>query len=353
MAQTQVSGIVEGTPAGPAGLSSFVVGYEALIDGVALLDRSDVGRLAYTGDDALDLINRLSTNELSDLEPGRGAPTVLTTNKGRIVDLLYVFRLQDRLMVFTSPGAHRKVAEWIDFYTIMEDASSADASSETAMLTLAGPRAAGYLGDLAGGSVSALPPYQSVEETVAGVEAAIYRTDFPRGATYDIVVDAAQRDRLWSGLLERGNSAGLEPVGPEAMEAVRIEQGVPAYGRELAEAYNPLETRLLELISFTKGCYVGQEVVARLNTYNKVQKYLVGLRWRGGPAPAPNARLLLEGKQVGVVTSSAMALQAGEWIGLGYVRKSHVGAGTMLGLELGEGTVPAKVAELPGLEPVG
>ena len=127
-------------------------------------------------------------------------------------------------------------------------------------------------------------------------------------------------------------------VGWEALDALRIERGVPAFGRELTEAFNPLEAGLIDIISFTKGCYVGQEVVARLNTYDKVQKRLMRMRWDDGAGPEPGAKLVLDGKQVGVVTSAADS-PAGSGVGLGYVRLAHASEGVVLPGEGGDFSV--------------
>ena len=143
--------------------------YRALTSGVGVVDRSDVGRLIVTGDDALDLLNRLSTNELATLEVGSGAATVLTTNKGRIVDLLHVHRDEDRLIVFTSPGSQQRVAEWIDFYTFVEDVAVEDVTRETAMLSLTGLGSTGFLDKLTDGQASSLATFERLSAQVSGV----------------------------------------------------------------------------------------------------------------------------------------------------------------------------------------
>ena len=334
------------TPAGAID-SSFEQEYQALNEGAALLDRSAVGRLSLTGQDALDLLNRLSTNELMTLEAGQGAPTVLTSNKGRILDLLLVLRLADRLLVLTSPENRQKVADWIDFYTFVEDVTVRDVTEEEALLSVAGPGAGALLDELTGQAVSSLGLHRSIEASIGGVEATVARTDFVRLPGYDLVVAAAQRQQLWGDLIERGRGADLRPVGTETLEVARVEQGVPAYGAELSEDFNPLEAGLKEFISFTKGCYVGQEVVARLDTYDKVQKRLVGLRWDAEGNPTPGAKLVLDGKQVGVMTSAVRSPRMKAGIGLGYVRKTHVQPGTVLPLETADGWIDVEVAELP------
>ena len=317
--------------------------YSAIHDGVALIDRSQVGRLSVAGEDALDLLNRLSTNELSDLETGKGVLTVLTSNKGRIVDLLFVLRQAGSLLVLTSPQTRGKVAEWIDFYTIIEDVTVDDVTEKTAMLSLVGPVAGSLLGDKAGQEVSALGLRESAGVNLGGVEATVIRTDFLGLRAYDVAVQADSSPGLWTDLVQ----AGARPTSTEAMEAVRVEQGVPAYGSELGEDYNPLEANLIAYVSFSKGCYVGQEVVARLKTYDKVQKRLVGLLWDFQSVLTPSARLMNEGKQVGVVTSVARSQHLGRGIGLGYVRKAYVEPGTELLAAFDEGELAVEVAELP------
>ena len=321
--------------------------YRALREGVAMLDRSSVGRLRCTGEDALDLLNRLSTNDLVGLEAGTGAPTVLTSNKGRIVDLLYVFRLDGGLLVLTSPDTRQKVVDWIDFYTIIEDVVLEDLTADTAMLSLAGPGAASLLGKLTGQDLGAVRRYQSLGATITGVEAAIYRTDFVPPRAYDLVVDAAQAEDLWAEVLDSGRDAGLVPAGAAAVEAVRVEQGIPAHGKELSEDFNPLEANLRDYISFTKGCYVGQEVVARLDTYKKVQKQLMGLAWGSDDSPETGAKLFRDGKQVGVVTSGVRSPRLSTGIGLGYVRNAHAVPGTVLVTELRDTETEVVVAGLP------
>ncbi len=314
----------------PSVYSSVADEYKALTQKAGLLDTSSYGRLAYSGEDARDLINRLSTNELMTLEEGSGAATVLTSNKGRIVDVLYVLRRSDDLLVFTSPYNGQKVVDWIDFYTIIEDIEVEDLADTTARLSVAGPGAAAALSELAAEGVSSLELNRSIQASIAGASLTILRSDFLKLPGYELIADARDKAALWTAL-----ETAVTPIGTEAEEAVRIEQGIPVYGQELSEDYNPLEAGLIDQISFSKGCYIGQEVVARLNTYKKVQKYLMKLTWDTGVPVAPGAKLMLDGKQAGLVTSSAVSPVDGAGVGLGYVRKAQATAGTRLAVEGG------------------
>lgn len=312
--------------------------YRALSSGVAVVDRTDVGRLSVTGGDAVDLLDRLSTNALSRLEVGAGAVTVLTTNKGRIVDLLHVHRGEGRLVVFTSPGNGRQVAERIEFYTFVEDVHVEDVTAKSTMLSLAGPGAGVFLDELTNGRASSLALMSRLSAQVSTVSVEVYRSDLLGAPSFEIVGETEQRGPLLAYLRERG----AVPVGADAVEAFRIERGIPTFGAELTEDYNPHEANLVHHVSFSKGCYIGQEVIARLQAYRKVQKYLAGLRWSDGDV-APGSFLSDGGKRVGVVTSAARLPDMGANVGLGYVRRKFVEEGRIVS---GEGGVEVEIKVL-------
>jgi folate-binding protein YgfZ len=292
--------------------------YRAARQTAALLDRSAFGRLRISGADSLDLLNRLSTNKLTDVEPGHGAATVLTTNKGRVIDLLGIANLGDELLVITSPGAQERVVEWIDLYTFGEDIAVEDATESTAMLTVIGPAAA----ELLGAAASGLDLFDSAELELNGERVTLVRTDALGVAGFNVVAPAEHAAGVWMALVDRG----AIPMGELAAETLRVEQGVPLYGRELGEEYNPLEAGLLPYVSFDKGCYIGQEVVVRLNTYSKVQKRLMGVAL-DGEIPEAGTRLEADGKDVGFLTSVVDSPEMGRPLAMGYLRTSHSEAG--------------------------
>ena len=319
--------------------------YAAAKEAVGLVDRSAAGRLRVTGEDALDLLDRLSTNHLQDLTPGRGLYTVLTTNKGRIVDLLFVLAQETDLLVLTGAGTQQKVAEWIDFYTFTEDVAVEDVTDETAMLSLVGPKAATLLLDLCG--LNRIEAHESASVTIGGVDATAVRTDFLRLQSYDLVLPSDGAEAVRQTVLAGGESHDMAEIDEEALDLVRIEQGVPVQGKELTEDANPLEAGLIDHISFNKGCYIGQEVVARLNTYDKVQRTLVGLSWDISTKADSGAELFVDGKKVGVLTSAAASPLLGRGVGLGLVRNVHAGPGTSLAIESSSGDVGVRVEGLP------
>ena len=316
----------------PKGKSSPTeIQYEALAFGACVADRP-AGILRYTGEDALDLLNRLSTNYLIDLEVESGVETALISNKGRIIDLLFVLRLSDHLLIFTSVGNETRVREWIEFYTIVETANGEDITGQTATVSLVGPHSAEKLSILGNESVTDLRNGRSLEINIEGTKAKVVRRDIGATEAFDIVSSYSEGAAVRS-VLTRACSVYAEPG---AFELFRIKQGVPIGGAELTESYNPLEAGLKHLINYTKGCYVGQEVIARLTSYDKVQKHLVRLKWDTGTLISPGAKLMEADKQVGIVTSAIRDPRLLTGHGLGYVRKQHSLAGTILVSESGD-----------------
>ena len=300
------------------------VEFAALESGVGVTDRSHMGRLHLLGADVLDLLDRLTTNKLETLEPGEGLPTVLTTNKGRVVDLLTLTATDDYLLCLTSPGRQQAVVEWIDFYTFSEDVTVEDASADTAQITLAGPGAATLLDGL-GVDVSGLPTFHSCTYALANADVLVWHTLSAGTPTYEIIVLVAAAARVWEVLTQ----AGAVPTGHQAWEAYRVQHGMPVHAAEFGDDTNPLESRLKGAISFDKGCYIGQEVVARLNTYQKVQRRLMAVTF-SGPAQIGDALKLADGVAAGVVTSVAQVPGGGRFIGLALVRHEHATTGVTL-----------------------
>ena len=286
---------------------------------------SAAGRLRLTGEDARDLINRLSTNLVDpDGAAGEVAVTVLTSDRGRIVDLVYVAHCGDHQLMLTSPGQQQNVIEFLDKYTIMEDLEVEDVTADTVMLTVAGPEASAILDSVAG-----------IDAMRVALPADPDDADHP--ATYQLICSDRDTANQVRAALE---SAGAVSISAPTAEALRIASGQPAYGSEMSDTYNPLEAGLIGAIDFHKGCYIGQEVIARLDTYHKVQKYLVTLRFEsdGGDlseaaSTLPGARLTDDaGDAMGLVTSATVVptAEGADLIGLGYVRTRAVEIGGRL-----------------------
>jgi tRNA-modifying protein YgfZ len=291
--------------------------YRAAGRGSVLIDRSDLGRLRVRGRDALDLLHRLTTNHLKALLPGEGASAVFTTAKGRILDLVIVHRLADSLLCLTGAGRAGTIREWIERYTFREEVTTEDQTKSLATLGLFGAGAGRAVAALCGEEAAARPLHFTAEVRVGGTEALLARTWPLAGGGFHFTTDAGSVEDLRDRVLALGED--VVAAGRECFELLRIEAGRPAAGRELTEDYNPWEARLDEAISLNKGCYVGQEVIARLHTYDKVSKRLMRLRIAAGAPPSTPATLRRGGEAIGTLTSAALVPGDGV-VALGYVR---------------------------------
>ncbi len=333
----------------PTHFSSAQEEYVAAKKGAVLVDRSYIGRLKMTGEDALDLLNRLSTNDLSQLPVGLGLTTVLTTSKGRIVDLLTIYSIADGILILTSPQNRQKVIAWIDQYTFAEEVTLEDITEALSTLSIFGPNASKVLNNVRVLKAEELAPHHGTTHSVAGIDVYVAREDPRWGQAYNILVPSDHVSDIWDEILNVGDETRPIPMGASAYEIMRIEAGVPSYGTELSEDVNPLEAGLNSSISFTKGCYVGQEVVARLNTYKKVKRLLAKIRFEEGLCLRPNAPLSVDGKEVGVITSAAMPTDNGSNLVLGYVRISQAKAGVEIDAATDGGpSVKGQIVEVLG-----
>lgn len=305
--------------------------YRAVMEGAAFYDNSGAGRLRAEGADALDLLNRLSTNRVDNLPAGRGALTILTTDRGRILDLLGVVNIGEYALLLTGAGKQQAVIDWLDKYTIMEELTVTDITGETAMFTLCGPHCREVLAALMTADVDGwaeMEPYAAVAATVAGQEALLIRRPLGDLAAWDLVTDASGGPVVGAALAD----AGLVAVGQEAWDALMVNYAIPRSGRELGDAFNPLEAGLIGAVDFAKGCYIGQEVIARLDTYNKVQRYLAQLRFSDDAVATEGAVLESGGRNVGRVTSLATIPTTGERLALAYIRTAQAQPGARLEL---------------------
>jgi folate-binding protein YgfZ len=319
----------------------------AAFESCALADRSaDRYRLRATGPDMLDLLNRLSTAALAGLAPGAGKPTVLTTNKGRIVDYLLVFHLGEEGLLLTGAASRREAVEQhLKRYALTARIGLADASSETVELALIGPRAR----DAA--TAAGLPapaPHATTTATVAGSPVHVLGHDGLSRAGLALLAPQAAVPELRGRLETAVARIGGRPISPAAVECWRILCGLPLAGHELTEEHNPLEAGLWDAVSFDKGCYVGQEVVARLRTYDKVSRALVGLELAAAAQlPEPGTPLYAGTRAVGSVTSAVLPPDRPAAIALGYVKRRELGAGLELRAGDPERGPAARVVALP------
>jgi folate-binding protein YgfZ len=285
----------------------------------AVADRSDLARLVGTGPDLLALLHRLSTADLKDLREGDGVPTVLTNAKGRIVERLFVHHFGvDGVLILAGPQAAARVRDHIKKFTFAEQTGIADQTDATFALALVGPR---WKEAAAAAGIPLPRPYGASHATIADVPVRIAGTNGFDANGVLVIGERESASRVREALARAAARVGGGAIDAAGLEAWRILRWLPVSGHELTEDHNPLEAGLRDAVSFTKGCYVGQEVVARLNTYDKVSRTIVRLELApGAPAPARGASVLHDGRVVGAVTSATLPEGRSQAVALAYVK---------------------------------
>jgi tRNA-modifying protein YgfZ len=302
--------------------------YAAMRESVALVDRSESGKLALTGPGAKEFLNGQVSNDIEALEPGAGCYAALLTHKGKMLADLRVIDTPAELLLLCERPALQALFDALRRFKIGFDCELHKRTLERGLLSLIGPRAGELAGDV-GPDEHANAPGE-----IAGAHVLLIRTD----AGIDVVCDSADTERVRAALVD----AGAVQIDEAAADVLRVEHGRPRYGVDLDDSVIPQEAGLNErAVSFTKGCYVGQETVARLHWRGKPNRHLRGLRLS---APAPSGTpLRLAEREVGRLGSVAVSPVHGP-IALAIVRR-EAGAGDTLAV--GDGGVTAQVVELP------
>ncbi|HEY9890175.1 MAG TPA: hypothetical protein V6D02_17340, partial [Candidatus Obscuribacterales bacterium] len=288
--------------------------------GVALCDRSHWGRLRIAGGDRLRFLHNQTTNDLQQLAAGQGCETVFVTATGRTLDLATAYVEADSVLLLVSPGQAAPLSDWMDRYIFFADqVTVTDETATTLALTLVGPASEPLLAKLGFPDGAAMADLSHQTVTLGGVEVLVAKGSGLALPGFTLMAAAPAGAALWQALV----TAGAVPLGEQLWQELRLEQGRPAPGAELTADYNPLEAGLWHAVSFEKGCYIGQETIARLNAYQGVKQQLWGLRLT---APVTPGTPMMNGDaKVGILTS-CLSTPAGV-LGLGYLRTKAGGRG--------------------------
>jgi folate-binding protein YgfZ len=297
--------------------------YEAVRDGGAgLIELSDRGRIRVSGSEATMFLNGLVTNDVKSLAENRWMPAVFPTVQGRLIGAVRIARGKDGFLIDTERASHDAVLKTISRFTLAGDFKVADITDGSTIFSLQGKRAAEVVTKVCETSVADLPRNGMSEHE--GVT--IIRATHTAEDGFDLVFDSTRAGEFRQALLD----AGATPVDEETFEILRIEAGIARFGRDMDETNVIPETNLDDAVSYTKGCYVGQEIIVRIKHRGHPAKKLVGLKLER-PVEAGE-----------IITSAAVSPRLGS-IGLGYVRYEFVEPGTNVLID----DVNATVAELP------
>jgi len=299
----------------------MTAGYTAVRDGGAgLIELTERGRIRVSGSEATMFLNGLVTNDVKSLAEHRWMPALFPTVQGRLIGAVRIARLKDGFLIDTERASHDGVLKTISRFTMAGDFRVTDLTDESVMVSVQGARAVEVVGKVVKG-IGADLPRNGVSE-IDGVT--VIRATHTAEDGFDLVVDLARAGELREALQE----AGATPVDQATFEILRIEAGIVRFGRDVDEKSVVPETNLEDAVSYTKGCYVGQEIIVRIKHRGHPAKKLVGLKADRSLEPGA------------MVTSAAVSPKVGN-IGLGYVRYESIEPGTKVDVDGVEATVTA------------
>jgi folate-binding protein YgfZ len=316
--------------------------YRFARESLALIDKNYRAYVSFTGPDRARYLNAILTNNIKDLSPGRGVVSLFLSPQGHIQAEIETYAEADRLFCVSFAMIRESLVPALDKYIIMDDVTLTDETTRYGTLALEGPRAAAAARELSGVDMEELLELGWQDSVAGAIPCRVIRRS-PCGApSAEFLVEQTHLAVLWERLLELAKKHGGGAVGYTAMNALRLEQGTPWFGYDFGAKQIPHEAGLQDShISYTKGCYTGQEIVERVRSRGQVNRVRVSLKFDAPAQPESGTPLLAEGKEVGFITRTAFSPALGAPIGMGYVRREKSAAGSTLDYTGGLATVIA------------
>jgi folate-binding protein YgfZ len=285
-------------------------------------------------------LNGLITNDMKTLAENRWMPAAFPTVQGRLIGAVRVARTAASFLIDTDAESHEAVLKTISRFTLAGDFKVTDLTEQTALLTIQGAGAIEVAAKVLGSEVADLPRDGVIELEWKNTPVTVIRATHTAEDGVDFVIDSDHAAELRQALFD----SGAQPVSAETFETLRVEAGIARYGHDMDESNVVTETNLDDAVSFTKGCYLGQEVIVRIRHRGHVAKKLTGLRFDTEQKIESGTIVKSDEKEVGRVTSAVFSPKLRTTIALGYVRYEHLNPGTTLTTD---NNIAATVTELP------
>jgi len=320
--------------------------YSAVREGGAgLLDLSSRGRILVSGSEAVMFLNGLITNDMKTLAMNSWMPAAFLNVQGRLLAVIRVLHRTEGFLIDTEAVTRATVLQLLERFTLAGDFHVTDVTESTSLLSLQGKDAARIIGAALGDDTANVPRQVVANANLKeGDAVTIIRATRTAEDGFDLFIDTTAREHLLPVLKDQG----AQTISAEVSETLRIEAGIPRFGVDMDETTIVSEANLDESISFTKGCYLGQEIVIRIKHRGHVARRLTGAVLEAGSVVENGAKILAtDGKEVGRITSSTFSPRLDRAIALGYVKYDYLAPGTRVKVTSVEGEVPAAVVELP------
>jgi glycine cleavage system T protein len=333
----------------PAHYGKWIMEYQAVRQAVGLSDLSHRGKIRVTGDDRIKWLQGLISNDILPLQPGEGRYSSFLTHKGKMLGYFRVYVLSDSLWVEDVGEVGDATFQALRKFLLYGIKAKMENCAESwGLLLVSGPKACATVSSAFGVEMSDLEPVTAIAAKIGGHASFVLRTEETGEIDLEVLLPADALHTAWERLMEAGASYGIKAVGGHAREALRIEAGLPKAGPDLNEEIVPPEANLEgKAFSLNKGCYPGQEVVARMDTYGNVRRKLVGLILKESVVPPHGAKLYSGDREVGWISSAVRSPQLNEVIAFGFPLRDFSKPGTELAVEFDNRRYPATVQTMP------
>jgi folate-binding protein YgfZ len=330
----------------PSSYGDTLAEYHAARDGegAGLVDLSASARIEVSGAEAVQFLNGLVTNDMKTLSDAAWMPAAFPNAQGRLISSTRVINRGGSFLFNTESVSRASLYKTLERFTLAGDFHVTDRTDQTAQLSVQGARAADVMQRALGREAAGVERGRVVTTVRDGASLSIIRATHTSEDGFDLFVDADHAASVWDAL----RAAGARPLGLDALEILRIEAGLPRYGLDMDETNVVTEAGLDDAFSYTKGCYIGQEIIARIHWRGHVAKKLAGLLFSDEAEVERGARVLAaDGKDIGRVTSATFAPRLSRTVALAYIKYDYLAAGTVARIIAGEAEREATVAELP------
>lgn len=321
--------------------------YRQVRNQVGLVDLSHCGIIKVSGGEAERFLNGLVTNDVKSLTKGRGMRAAFLTGHGKVKALCRVLGLGDCFLILNDSQTHDKVYQYVYPFSYAGDFAVEDVTTHYGILSVQGPRSLLVMKEICFEPVTPMDEHQWSDAVIAGHNVMVVKASRTGETGYDILTPIEGIVDVWDFILLKGAFHGLRAFGLEALDLLRFEAGFPVYGIDVDESNMMLETGLSDAVSFTKGCYTGQEAVAMATYRGHVSKKLSGLTMEGDRLPSTGDKVLSQGRQVGVVTSAMRSETLGRMNAMAYIKYGFFEPGSTVEVQSEEGTLNALIIELP------
>jgi folate-binding protein YgfZ len=333
----------------PAHYGKWVAEYQAVRQAVGLSDLSHRGKIRVTGDDRIKWLQGLISNDILPLQPGQGCYSSFLTHKGKMLGYFRVYILSESLWVEDVGEVGDATFQSLRKFLLYGIKAKMENCAESwGLLLVSGPKACATVSAAFGVEMSDLKPVSAIAAKIGGHTSFVLRTEETGEIDLEVLLPADTLHTAWERLMEAGAAYDIKAVGSHAREALRIEAGLPKAGPDLNEAIVPPEANLEgKAFSLNKGCYPGQEVVARMDTYGNVRRHLVGLVMNGSIIPPKGTKLFIGDREIGWVSSATHSPQLKGPIALAFPLRDFSAPGTNLAIEVEGARHDATVRALP------